>query len=524
MPRPRGGARPALVRIERGLDVATTFNAAPLVFLREHAHGPCYAFPLGFPAFVARGDTAEEALEEQRFFLSQYLGRCPAGLIADALVPHDANLHDAVVVLPRPDLRQRLRIVAPVTVPCLVVPDGRACWVSIIALGETIYVKPTEVLADRVRDEIRRAAATRALTPEEYLAVLPTPRHRIVRLPVEFTREDAADAGPRAARRRQKAGKAKDNAARKLLAKVGTELLSQHKARRHLAPVLGRDREIKTLGSLLSGPERLSVMLVGEPMTGKTAVLHGLLSQTTARFSAHPVFATSGAQLVAGQSGFGQLQQRIDEVMTAAERVDAVLYFDDYADLFAGHSGNIEDIASMMRPWIADNRVRVVGELSPDGLEHHEKRHVAFFAAMHRITIEPADAKTTRRILDARIAHQRKVEPHRPQIAAACVEPLVELAERYLPYQAYPGKCVRLAQELRAVHESEVGEDGMPRPIGVGEVYRMFSIRSAELERDQFTRALTMSGPTVEPRDVICAHPPQRPRVCHHCAVAARRV
>ncbi|MEM6993843.1 MAG: AAA family ATPase, partial [Myxococcota bacterium] len=458
--------------------MAVTLNLEPLIFVREHAHGPCYAFPLAAPTCVSRGETEQEALEEQRHFLQKHLGGCPAGALADFVYPEDAQLLDLAVVLPRGDLTRRLRITAEVTVPCLVVPDGRAHWVHVLPLGHTVYVKPTETLTTRVVDEIRRAAAARSLTPAEYLAVLPRSSHRLVRLDVEVERDDAADATKRAATRRRKQSEQKDKAARKLLASVGNELLHETKSRRKVPPILGREREVKTLASLLSGKQRLSVMIVGEPLSGKTAVMHALLSQAQVRFTSHLVYATSGAQLVAGQSGFGQLEQRVDEVMAAAELLDAVLYFDDYGDLFAGHSGSIEDIAAMMRPWIADGRVRVVGELSPDVVEHHEKRHVAFFAAMHRITVDTTDAAQTAAIIRARIGHQKRTEPQRPQLDPACVEPLVELSERYLSYQAFPGKALQLAEELRAVHEGEIGPDGEPRAITVHDVYRSFCVRS----------------------------------------------
>ena len=132
----------------------------------------------------------------------------------------------------------------------------------------------------------------------------------------------------------------------------------------------------------------------------------------------------------------------------------------------------------MMRPWIADGRVRVVGELSTEALEHYEKRHVAFFSAMHRITVEDQSPEVTAEILKSRALHQKRHEPRRPWLRAASVEPLVELSQRYLSYQAFPGKAVVLADELRAVHEGEVTESGEPRPIEVADVYRAFSVRS----------------------------------------------
>ncbi|MCX4241410.1 AAA family ATPase [Paraliomyxa miuraensis] len=458
--------------------MSVVLTLEPLVFLREHPYGACYAFPMAAPKQLARGGTVDAALEEQRSFLTKYLARCPAGLVAKYVYPEQARLLELPVVLPRGDLPRRLNVQAPVTVPCVVVPEGRAHWVHVVPLGHSVYVRPTEELSRRVTAEIERMAWAQNLDASEYLRLLPTPAHRLVRLPITVERDDASDASRRAADRRRQQGEADEQRARERLASVGTELLSKHRGRREGPPVVGRDREIRALASLLDGRERMSVALVGEPLVGKSAIVEGLVSQALVRFSSHPVFATSGAQLVAGQSGFGQLEERVDAVMKAAEAIDAVLYFDDLGDLFAGTSGGIEDIASMMRPWLVDGRVRVVGELSPEVLEHHEKRHVAFFGALQRITVEPLDAGATRAILRARIGHQAATQRHRPRLLESCVDPLVDLSERYLRYHSFPGKAVVLAEELRAIHDGEVDEDGRPRAIGPHDVYRAFSVRS----------------------------------------------
>jgi len=458
--------------------VSVTLSLHPLVFVREHDHGPCYAFPVGRADLRARGETEAEAIEGVGKYLAGYLSDCAADEIAEFVFPEDAHLLDVAVPLPRADLPRRLQPGQAITVACLVVPDGKAHWVVILPLQHTVHVAAGEDLQRRVTDELRRAAAARDIGGSDYVGLLPTFRHKLMRIEIEVERDDASDLSRRAATRRRRDNEQRNKASRELLDSIGTSMLVAAAKRTPHPPVIGRDREIRALASLLSSQERLSVMLVGSPLAGKSAVVAGLLSQKHVRFTSHPVYATSGAQLVAGQSGFGQLQQRVDEVMAAAERLDAVLCFDDYGDLFAGHSGSIEDIAAMMRPWIADGRVRVIGELSTEALEHYEKRHVAFFSAMHRITVDDLTADRTKEILQARALHQKRHEPRRPWLREACVEPLVELSERYLSYQAFPGKAVILADELRAVHEGEVTEAGEPRPIDVADVYRAFSVRS----------------------------------------------
>jgi ATP-dependent Clp protease ATP-binding subunit ClpC len=168
-------------------------------------------------------------------------------------------------------------------------------------------------------------------------------------------------------------------------------------------------------------------------------------SRSKGRLATLPeIVSTSGAALVAGQSGFGQLEQRVHDVMAAAEAIDAVLYFDNLADLFARTSGELGDVASCMRPWLERSRVRVLGEITPELVEHHEKRHVGFFAYLNRLPIASLDATRTRSILEALAKHDRRTDPGRPTLslppARDAATPLCDLAERYFSYQRSPAR------------------------------------------------------------------------------------
>jgi ATP-dependent Clp protease ATP-binding subunit ClpC len=465
-------------------NVATTVEIEALVVVRETASGSVYAYPLANPDLVCRATSVEQALTQQEEFLTEFLEKAPAWVLPELAYPAASELVELAAVLPRADLPRRIRVTTPLTIPCVVTPDRDARWVHVLPLRAIVHVRPEDDLEDRVRTEVEKLALARTLDAREYLALMPAVRHAIARLRLVIERQDLGDLGERSTERRRKTKEKERETARKLLEKIGTDLVAAAKKRKP-PPVIGRDREIRSLAALLAGRERLSVVLVGDEMAGKSAIVHGLVALALDANAGGPnplreraIFATSGAQLVAGQSGFGQLAERIDQVMRAAEQLDAILYFDNLGDLLSGRTGSIEDMISMIRPFLADDRVRVVGELSPEQLEHYEKQHVGFFSSLARITVEPLSRELTTALLQARITHAAKTEPHRPNLVPAAVQPLVQLSERYLAYQAFPGKAVRLAEELRAVHEADVADDGSPRPIGPHEVYRAFSIRS----------------------------------------------
>ncbi len=503
--------------------MAHAIELEPLIVVRTRASGSVYAYPLADRSLVCRTATVEEALALQATFLAEHLARVPADRIAAFVCPPETTLHDVAVLVPRDDLQRRFGVTRPIAMPCVSVPDEDAHWVHILPIGHVAYVRAGEDLERRVVDETLRWVGAREPSPRDWLALLPADRHAIARVRVKVERSTHADLGSRAAARREREQERTRKDARELLASIGTDVLAEA-ARKKRPDVVGRDREIRQLAALLSGRERMAVTLVGPPSCGKSAVFEGLLSQRIVPFRAHPVFATAGTRLVAGQSGFGQLQERIEQVMRAAEAIDAILYFDNFGDLFAGKSGGIEDLAALLRPWVVQGRVRVVGELTPDALEHHEKRHFGLLSAMHRVRVEPLDADTTRKLLRSRIEHSKKRDPDRPTMALDAVEPLVELAERYFVDQAFPGKAVRMFDELRAIHEHDVGPDGSAYTIGVHDVHRAFSLRTGIpmflLREDQRVRRLALEEEFR--RRVIGQHEAIRRVIETLCTIKAR--
>jgi ATP-dependent Clp protease ATP-binding subunit ClpC len=161
--------------------------------------------------------------------------------------------------------------------------------------------------------------------------------------------------------------------------------------------------------------------------------------------------------------------------MEAAEVLDAVLYLDNLGDLFAENAAGGIDLPSVMKPYLEEGRVRVLAEARPELLDRLENRAPGFFAVFARLRVEPLSAEATKRLLTSTVRHDRAFAPHRPTLADDAVETLVGLADRYLSYLAFPGKAMRLYDELRAMHERERDAQGVPVVIDRARVTQAFS-------------------------------------------------
>jgi ATP-dependent Clp protease ATP-binding subunit ClpC len=433
----------------------------PLVVVREHIGGFFSAAPAFAPSWVSLADEREDALDELRLFLGEHWAKLDGDQILERVIPEPAAVRELELVMPREDLRVgALRTPISLSVIELSAADD-ARWVIVPPLGHVVYVAKNQLdeFDERVQDEVRRVIAASDLDGADYLDLLPPLSLELERPLVEVVPERSSEA---AQNRPEHVERQKKQAATKLLESVGRRLSAS------AVEVLHRD--VARVRALLDASARASVVLVGPPGAGKSALVRAAL-----RDCDRAVFATSGAELVAGQSFVGQLEKRIADLMRAAELLDAVLYFEDLDDLFAGRRGGYEDLAGPMQRWLEQQRVRLLGELSPEQYDRLQHRHVGFFSYVSRIAVEPLTGEQTADVLRARSRAAR--DAGAPALADAAAPLIVDLVERYDPYRSLPGKAIALLEELVAQRYAEPRADGSLE-IDADDVFRGVSTKS----------------------------------------------
>jgi len=363
----------------------------------------------------------------------------------------------------------------PLPFDCVVTPIGEDRWVTVLGLDHVFVVRDPERVEDAAPAEIQRMLGALDPEGERLLELLPPGIPRLVEVAVPVARGHVDPATAVDLRRRITAA-AKRKQAREVLDSVAQALHLREDALSG-PPIVGREAELATVDALLSAKTRNALLLVGPELVGKSALVVGWLRLARERGETPLVYATSGAQLIAGMSGLGQWQERVRRVMDAAAELDAVLWFENLGDLF-GSGGDREDLASALRPWLDDRSVRLVGELRPESVALHERRHPGFFEGLHRVRVPPLDATRTTDVLRAAIAHAAASSPDRVRLADDAVPSVVDLCERYLPYRAFPGKAVRLAHELSVLHAEDRDAEGRPVRLGPGRVRAGFSLQT----------------------------------------------
>jgi ATP-dependent Clp protease ATP-binding subunit ClpC len=450
-------------------DKTAKLRFTTLALRRELASDHHELAPIVAPSILSYGAEDRTSLELS-LALSELPEEARPATVARHLLPEGVRLEEIEVELARGELPGRLGKPITATVTVAIVPEPRADaspaghWVFIPAIDHACYLARGEDLADRVQAELAVLPSALSLDAEGWKRLVTYAPARIEPVPVELATTPLAEAQGRKAladaERKRQAVTVLDGAGRRVYPPdVET-------------PLVARGELLAELSRVLDGKNRRGVLLVGEEAAGKSALVGAWAAQHPER----AMWATSAVELVAGASGLGEWQARIAAVLDAAETLDAILYFDDFGALFADRpaEGGVE-LPAAMRRHVVDGRVRVIGELTAVALDRAERRDVSLIGSMLRVTVPALTPEETVAALHGWATYWTRAQPNRPQIAPVAIAPAVELARRYLPYRAFPGKAVRLLEELRVAHDAGRDASGAGPVLGESELYAAFS-------------------------------------------------
>ncbi|MCC6464868.1 MAG: ATP-dependent Clp protease ATP-binding subunit [Planctomycetes bacterium] len=226
---------------------------------------------------------------------------------------------------------------------------------------------------------------------------------------------------------------------------------------------------VARLAQALSEPSARSVLLVGPPGVGKTALLHELVRRRREhQFGDTPFWATTGSRIVAGMSGFGMWQERCSRLRAEAARTRAVLHLGQLVELAEVGRGEMsqQGVAAFLRPFIARGELLCVAECTPQQVPLLERQDPQLLGAFLRLDVPEPAPETAGRILRreaAAAAAARKL----PGLAGDdALDVLARLHRRYATFSAWPGRPLRFLRNLMADAQ---------QPLQPSDVFRAFS-------------------------------------------------
>ncbi|HXB84236.1 MAG TPA: ATP-dependent Clp protease ATP-binding subunit [Candidatus Acidoferrum sp.] len=270
-----------------------------------------------------------------------------------------------------------------------------------------------------------------------------------------------------------------------------------------LDPVIGRDREIERVTSILARRSKNNPCLVGEPGVGKTAVVEGLAQRIAAgsvpaALRNKRLLALSLGTLVAGTKYRGEFEGRVKRILEEVKRSarDVVLFIDELHTLVGAGAaeGAPLDLSSMIKPELARGDLQCIGATTFDEYRKHVESDPALERRFQPVMVEEPSIEQTTEIL--RGLRERYAQHHRVSITDDAIETAAQLSARYIADRFLPDKAIDLIDEAAAsVALANKGAVELP-PVTTADVAavvtRWTGIPQAALTESQTNRLLEL--------------------------------
>ena len=258
--------------------------------------------------------------------------------------------------------------------------------------------------------------------------------------------------------------------------------------------MIGRDEEIRRVLQILSRRTKNNPILIGEPGTGKTAIVEGLAHRilrgdVPENLREKQLFSLDMGALIAGAKYKGEFEERLKSVINEVTKSEGriILFIDEIHTLVgAGKSEGAMDAANILKPALARGELRAIGATTLDEYQKYFEKDKALERRFQSVMVNEPDTLSSISIL--RGLKERYENHHRVRIQDDAIIAAVELSNRYITDRFLPDKAIDLMDEAAAKLRME--RDSVPEELD--EITHR--LKQLEIEREAIRREAEGAG------------------------------
>ena len=255
-----------------------------------------------------------------------------------------------------------------------------------------------------------------------------------------------------------------------------------------LDPVIGRDEEIRRVLQILSRRTKNNPILIGEPGTGKTAIVEGLAERIVRgdvpeNLKDKQLYSLDMGAMLAGAKYKGEFEERLKSVVKEVMQADGniILFIDEIHTLVgAGGGEGAMDAANILKPALARGELRAIGATTLNEYQRYFEKDKALERRFQTVLVDEPDELDAISIL--RGLKERYENHHKVRIQDDACIAAVKLSERYISDRFLPDKAIDLMDEAAAKLRME--RDSVPEELD--EISRR--LKQLEIEREAIKR------------------------------------
>ena len=255
-----------------------------------------------------------------------------------------------------------------------------------------------------------------------------------------------------------------------------------------LDPVIGRDEEIRRVLQILSRRTKNNPILLGEPGTGKTAIIEGLAERIVRgdvpeNLKDKQLYSLDMGALVAGAKYKGEFEERLKSVISEVTKSEGriILFIDEIHTLVgAGGGEGAMDAANILKPALARGELRAIGATTLNEYQKYFEKDKALERRFQTVMVDEPDEMSAISIL--RGLKERYENHHKVRIQDDACIAAVKLSERYISDRFLPDKAIDLMDEAAA--KLRMQRDSVPDELD--EITR--KLKQLEIEREAIKR------------------------------------